>query len=183
MTHSESAKLMAARAATWLGHPSAAPPSSDSEFLAVAQVLADVSFNAALEQLGAHRGDPHPPTPGQLAAWASTDRVPSWDEAWLLIQRACSRHGTQDRAGGVASLPRDVGAWASPRWRDLCMAEWDGEEGGFIMGRWRREWREFRDDPSERQRVLQAHDRRLLGDGPGLAELEAQARAAVEAGS
>lgn len=183
MTREEAGKVMAARAATWHGHPSAGRPGTAEEFALVAGVLADVPYDAALEQLGAHRGNAHPPTPGQIAAWADTDRVPSWDEAWALIQRACSRHGVRDRDGGVASLPRDVAAWASPRWRDLCMAEWDGEEGGFIMGRWRREWREFRDDPSERQRVLQAHDRRLLGDGPSLAEIEAQARAAVETGS
>lgn len=182
MTTSEAAKVMAARAATWLGHPAAAAPSNPGEFAAVAQVLADAPYDGALAELGAHRADPHPPTPGQIAAWATADQVPSWDEAWALIQRACSRHGARDRDGGVASLPRDVGAWASPRWRDLCMAEWDGPDGGFVIGRWRREWREYRDDPSERRRVLEAHDRRMLGDGPGLAEIEARARAAVEAG-
>lgn len=183
MTHQEAGKVMAARAATWLGHPSAAGPSNAGEFAAVAQVLADAPYDAALAALGEHRGDPHPPMPGQIAAWATDERPASWEEAWPLVQQACSRHGARNPQAGIASLPAPVAAWAAPRWRELCMAEWDGPEGGFIMGRWRREWREFRDDPAERRRVLEAHERRRLGDTPGLDGIAARARAAIEAGS
>lgn len=157
MTRQEAAKLLAARAAIWSGHPSAVAPTEESEFLAIAEVLADVPLDRALGVLGERRADAHPPTPGQIAAGATDPaRPPSWEEAWPLIQRACSRHGSAGREGGLASLPGPVAAWASIRWRALCTAPVEGPDGAFTVGRWRQEWREFREDPAETRRVLAA---------------------------
>lgn len=175
--------VMAARAAAWHGHPAAAPPDG-AEFDLVAGVLVDAPYAAAMWALGERRGDAHPPTPGQLAAAATEPaKPPCWEEAWPLIQRACSRHGANDPDAGLASLPQPMAAWAAPRWRDLCLAPVGSPDGGFILGRWAREWREFRDDPAETRRLLAAFDRRRLGDGPGFAEIRAEAEARIARGA
>lgn len=175
MTVREAGQLMAARAATWFGHPGAAAPDSRESLAAVHQVLADVPLDRALEVLAERQADAHPPTPGQIAAGAiDPPRPPGWEEAWPMIRRACSRHGATNRQSGLASLPPTVAAWAAPRWRDLCLAPVDGPDGGFVVGRWQREWREFRDDPAETRRVLAA------ASSPPAAGLDAIRRHAQE---
>ena len=181
MTVREAGHLMAARAATWFGHPAAAAPDSREGLAAVHQVLAAVPLDRALEVLAERQGDPHPPTPGQIAAAATAPvRPPSWEEAWPLIQRACSRHGAADREGGLRSLPGPVAAWASHRWRALCTAPVEGTDGAFTVGRWRQEWREFRDDPAETRRVLTAAD---LPPAVGLDAIRRHAEEQLTAGS